>query len=97
MEGVEMEKVRVRVVVEGRVQGVYFRAHTQDMASLLDLKGWVRNRPDGSVEAVFEGDKDKVELVIEWCRRGPAHAKVTKVYSTWEGYSGEFSDFSIDY
>jgi acylphosphatase len=92
-----MEKVRVRVVVEGRVQGVYFRAHTQDMASLLDLKGWVRNRPDGSVEAVFEGDKDKVEQVIEWCRRGPTHAKVTKVYSAWEDYSGEFSDFSIDY
>ena len=92
-----MEKARARVVVEGRVQGVYFRAHTQDMAFTLGLTGWVRNQRDGTVEAVFEGDRDKVEQMIEWCRRGPIHAKVTQVHPTWEEYSGEFSDFSINY
>jgi acylphosphatase len=97
LEVVVMEKVRVRVIVEGRVQGVYFRAHTQESAFSLGLKGWVRNRRDASVEAVFEGDRDKVEEMIRWCRRGPSQAKVTGVHSTWEEYTGEFKDFSITY
>ena len=92
-----MEKARVRVIVEGRVQGVLFRYHTQETAFNLDLKGWVKNRRDGSVEAVFEGDKEKVDQIIRWCHQGPSEAKVIKVHLTWENYSGEFEDFTINY
>jgi acylphosphatase len=92
-----MEKVRAHVVVEGRVQGVFFRSHTQEMAHRLSLKGWVKNRRDGRVEAVFEGDKEKVEQMIHWCHRGPSEARVTNVQTDREGYSGEFEDFSIRY
>ena len=92
-----MEKARARVIVEGRVQGVLFRYHTQETAFNLDLKGWVKNRRDGSVEAVFEGDKEKVDQIIRWCHRGPSEAKVTKVHLNWENYTGEFEDFTINY
>ena len=92
-----MEKVRDRVIIEGRVQGVFFRHHTQEVAFRLDLKGWVKNRRDGSVEALFEGDKKKVDQIIQWCRRGPSEARVMNVQTTWENYAGEFDDFSIHY
>jgi acylphosphatase len=93
----DMEKVRARVIIEGRVQGVFFRSHTEEMAFTLRLKGWVRNRRDGTVEAVFEGDKDRVDQMIQWCHRGPSGARVTKVHLTGEEYTGEFEDFSICY
>ena len=92
-----MEKVRARVVMEGRVQGVFFRYHTQGMAHQLDLKGWVKNRTDGRVEALFEGEKEKVDQIIQWCHQGPPEARVTKVHLHWEDYSGEFNDFVISY
>jgi acylphosphatase len=92
-----MEKVRARVIIEGRVQGVFFRHHTQETASRLGVKGWVRNRRDGSVEAVFEGDQDRVDQIIQWCHRGPSEARVMKVHSTWENYTGEVEDFSVAY
>jgi acylphosphatase len=92
-----MEKARARVIVEGRVQGVFFRAHTQEMAYLLSLKGWVKNRRDGRVEALFEGDKAKVDEMIQWCHRGPSEARVTNVRVIWEEFAGEFKDFSITY
>ena len=92
-----MEKVRVRVIIEGRVQGVFFRHHTEETASRLGLKGWVKNRRDGSVEAVFEGDQDRVDQIVHWCHGGPSGASVTKVYSTREDYTGEFEDFSVIY
>jgi acylphosphatase len=92
-----MEKVRARVMIEGRVQGVFFRHHTQEVAFRLDLKGWVKNRRDGSVEALFEGDKKKVDQIIQWCHRGPSEARVMNVQTTWENYTGEFDDFSIHY
>jgi len=91
------KKVRARVIVEGRVQGVFFRHHTQEAASRLGVRGWVKNCRDGSVEAVFEGDQDRVDQIIQWCHRGPSEARVTKVYSTWESYTGEFEDFSVTY
>lgn len=74
--------VRVRVFVSGLVQGVGYRYSTVDRAKYLGLTGWVRNLPDGRVEAVFEGDKKTVESAIDWCRRGPAGAKVSDV--SWE-------------
>ena len=92
-----MEKVRARVIIEGRVQGVFFRHHTQGAAFRLGVKGWVKNLRDGRVEAVFEGEQQRVEQIIQWCHRGPSEAKVTKVYMTWEIYTGEFEDFSVTY
>ena len=92
-----MENARAHVIIEGRVQGVFFRYHTEEMALRLGLKGWVKNRPEGSVEALFEGDRDKVHQIIEWCHRGPAQARVIRVHQTWEDYRGEFDDFSITY
>ena len=92
-----MEKARARVIIEGRVQGVFFRHHTQEMAFKLGIMGWVKNRRDGSVEAVFEGERERVDQIVQWCHRGPSEARVTKVDSTWENYTGEFEDFSVTY
>jgi len=83
--------------VSGRVQGVFFRSETQDEALRHGLTGWVRNLPEGRVEAVFEGDKDKVDRLIEFCRRGPPGARVSRVDVQWESYTGEFRDFRIRY
>jgi acylphosphatase len=69
----------VRVVIHGRVQGVWFRAWTREQASLLGLDGWVRNRRDGTVEALFAGEDGKVEEMIALCGDGPPRAKVTEV------------------
>lgn len=83
------EPVRARVVVGGRVQGVFFRAQTRDMALRLGLAGWVMNRRDGSVEAVFEGDRAAVEDAVEWARTGPPAARVSSVDVSWEDTSNE--------
>lgn len=92
-----MEKVRAHVRIAGRVQGVFFRAHTQDEARKHLVTGWVKNRIDGSVEGVFEGEKDNVLALITWCRTGPPHARVNQVEVAWEQYTGEFADFSVAY
>lgn len=89
--------VRARVKVFGLVQGVFFRHNTRLMAQKLGLKGWVRNAPDGTVEALFEGPREKVEEMIKWCHKGPPAAVVERVQVEWEEYKGEFSDFSIRY
>jgi acylphosphatase len=87
--------VRAHLTVRGRVQGVYFRASTVQEAQNLCLTGWVRNCPDGSVEAVAEGDRRKVEDLIAWCRRGPQGARVQSVDVNWLAFSGEYQDFRI--
>ena len=92
-----MEKARAHVIIKGRVQGVFFRSSTQDEAIRLGLTGWVRNCPDGSVEAVFEGDKKVIEEIIKWCHKGPPWARVNEVKVTWEPYQGEFVRFSVVY
>lgn len=81
--------VRARVVVHGRVQGVYFRQSTAREASASGVSGWVRNLPDGSVEAVFEGSPAAVERAVESARTGPARASVTSCDVTWEPPEGE--------
>jgi len=96
-QSVHALKVRAHVIISGRVQGVFFRTETQDEAIRQSLTGWVRNMPDGRVEAVFEGEKDNVDKLIEFCRRGPPGARVTKVEVVWENYMGEFRDFRIRY
>jgi acylphosphatase len=70
---------RVRVRIHGRVQGVFFRAEARSRAESLGIAGWVRNAPDGSVEALFEGEPDRVDSMVEWCRHGPSGAHVTEV------------------
>ena len=92
-----MANVRRHVIIKGRVQGVWFRASTQDQAMASDLTGWVKNTWDGSVGAVFEGEEESVEKVIKWCHRGPPGAFVKEVQVTTEEYTGEFSTFSIEY
>jgi acylphosphatase len=74
---------------------VFFRAEVRDRASSLGLGGWVRNNRDGSVEAVFEGERDRVESMVAWCRKGPPHAKVEDVQVAWEDPRGE-SGFTVD-
>lgn len=92
-----MENVRAHLIISGYVQGIFFRAHTQEKAEMLGVKGWVKNRHDGDVEAVFEGEKGKVEEIIRWCHKGPAGARVSSVTVDREDYKGEFKDFSISY
>jgi acylphosphatase len=71
--------IRRRVIVRGRVQGVFFRETTRHLAEQAGVAGWVRNRPDGTVEAVFEGEPEAVKRVVEACRTGPPMAEVTDV------------------
>jgi acylphosphatase len=79
-------KVRARVYISGMVQGVFFRSETQDEALRRGVTGWVRNLRDGRVEAVFEGEKEKVAQLIEFCRRGPRGARVTRIDVSWEDF-----------
>ena len=81
--------VRRRVVVHGRVQGVFFRDSCERMASSAGVSGWVRNRNDGAVEAVFEGDPDAVERMVGWARQGPRRADVDRVEVSEEEPVGE--------
>ena len=85
---------RALVVVRGSVQGVFFRVETRNRARSLGLAGWVRNARDGTVEAAFEGDDERVESMVEWCRRGPAGARVEDVEVIWVASEGE-EGFSI--
>lgn len=88
---------RMHVYVSGRVQGVFFRAETQRAANGLRLTGWVRNMSDGRVEALFEGEDQDVDKMLEWCRVGPPAARVKEVLMEEETYLGEFNTFSIRY
>lgn len=88
------DMVRARLVITGIVQGVYFRANTVDLATTYGVGGWVKNRPDGAVEAVVEGRRADVAKVIEWCRLGPPKARVDNVEIHWEDYKDEFDGFT---
>lgn len=83
------------VIIEGKVQGVFFRANMQQVARSLGLTGWVRNLPDGRVEAVVEGAENNMAAMLDWCRQGPPYAVVRHVEVTEEPYSGDYRDFSI--
>jgi len=88
--------VRAHVIISGRVQGVWYRASTRDVAGGLTLYGWVRNLPDGDVEAVFEGPRDRVEEVVAWCRQGPPGARVDHCDVIWSEPKGE-GPFAVRY
>ena len=89
------ETARAHIFVEGKVQGVFFREKTRKKAEEIEVTGWVKNLPDGRVEAVFEGGKEKVQNLIEWSKRGPFFAKVDNVEIHWEEYQGEFKNFEV--
>ncbi len=91
------EKVRLRAVVHGDVQGVSFRAYTIMYAQGHDLTGWVRNRPDGTVEVLAEGSADLLDALEEWLHRGSPAARVTGVESERADATGEFSSFEVRY
>ena len=88
-------KVRAHIFVSGRVQGVFFRVETRYEAMKRNVAGWVRNTSGGRVEAIFEGEREDVEKLIEFCRKGPPGARVTKIDVQWGEYSREFKDFKI--
>lgn len=92
-----MAKRRVRVRIRGMVQGVCFRAFTRDAAIAAGVTGWVRNLRDGSVEAVFEGDAERVEHMIAWCHKGSPYGFVDHVEVKEEPYEGEYQRFQITY
>jgi len=89
------DKLRAHVVISGKVQGVFFRAETRTAAGLRRLKGWVRNRADGTVEAVFEGTTDQVRDMIGWCWQGSPFSRVENVTTDYPPFTGEFDDFRI--
>lgn len=89
------ENVRAHVNISGRVQGVWFRVETQKAAVRYGVKGWVRNKTDGSVEALFEGGQSEVENILNWCKTGAPLSRVEHVETVWEGFSGEFESFEI--
>ena len=88
-------KVRAHVIFEGLVQGVFFRANAKRCADSLRLTGWVRNRPDGTVEAVFEGEEERVKEAIEWCASRQPYAQVEQKREDISAPSGEFESFTV--
>jgi acylphosphatase len=84
-------------VITGRVQGVYFRSYTVDMARALGITGWVRNTRGSEVEALFEGEDQAVREMLEWCWTGSPSSRVEGVEAAWEEATGEFDDFSVTY
>lgn len=92
-----MSEIRIRLIIEGRVQGVWFRESTRRKAASLGVKGWVRNRRDGTVEVLAEGPENAVRELISWCHHGPSAASVTRVQETEEPWQGEFGSFETAY
>jgi acylphosphatase len=90
-------KQSVYVVISGEVQGVWFRASTKKKADELGITGWVRNTPDGKVDAVFEGDESQVNRMIKWCHQGPPLSKVEKVEAKIQDPIKGFNSFKIRY
>ena len=88
---------RVHIFISGLIQGVFFRANTQKKAEDLGITGWVKNVPDGRVEIVAEGERQKVEDLIEWAKKGPLIARVDNLDIEWQEYVGEFDSFETKY
>ena len=91
------KKTRVHTIIHGRVQGVFFRMETKRAAKKYGVAGWVRNKRDGTVEALFEGDEHQVDMMLEWCKTGPPLAKVEKLDINGQAYTGEFHQFDVVY
>jgi acylphosphatase len=89
----DLERAYVRV--SGQVQGVFFRDSTREKAEELGLAGWVKNLPDGQVEAVFEGPSQEVREMVRWCEEGPQHASVENVDTDFESTGGDLEGFEV--
>jgi len=90
-----MTNIRMRLIIEGRVQGVWFRESTRRQALGFGLTGWVKNRPEGTVEVLVEGPEQEVNQLISWCRKGPPTARVSGIRKTEETWQGQFDSFDI--
>jgi len=90
------ERSRIHLIIKGKVQGVFFRAFIEKTADELKLAGFVRNKKDGTVEVVAEGEKSALEQLIDACRKGPRSAEVTDIDVEWEVFKGEFGDFLVE-
>ena len=90
-----MANKRVQLFIRGRVQGVFFRAATQREARRLGIVGWVKNRNDGSIELVAEGEEESIKELVNWAGHGPSAARVENVDVRWRGYTGVFAEFRI--
>ena len=88
---------RAHVIFIGKVQGVFFRANTERKAKEIGVNGWIRNVEDGSVEAIFEGPKDKIKVLIVYCSKKQPHANVKDMKIDWQEYQNEFDEFIIRY
>ena len=91
------QKVRAYIFVSGLVQGVFFRENTRKKAQKLGITGWIQNLADGRIEAIFEGEKERVKEIIKWVKKGPIFAKVSGTDVEWQKYKGEFKNFEIRY
>lgn len=92
-----MQAKRAHLFIKGRVQGVYYRAFTRDTANAIGLAGWVRNLPDGRVEAVFEGSRGHIEQAIKQCHIGPSGAHVENIEVQWDNSYGDVTGFQVRY
>ena len=92
-----MKTAKAHLFIEGRVQGVFYRAFTRDLAARLGINGWARNLYDGRVEALFEGSRELLEQAIQECWKGPAGSSVRNIDVRWEESSGEHKSFEIRY
>ena len=90
-----MKDIRVHLIVEGRVQGVCYRDSTRIKAEELGINGWVKNRPDGTVEIAAEGSEVNVREFVQWCHYGPPYASVSKVIESSQEFRNEFDSFNI--
>ncbi|MGB3728334.1 MAG: acylphosphatase [Thermodesulfobacteriota bacterium] len=91
-----MDKKRLHLIIQGKVQGVFFRASTKEKACELGLRGFVRNKEDGTVEVIAEGDKTQLQKLADWCHIGPDHSIVDRVQIDWLPYITEFEEFTIN-
>ncbi len=89
------ERARVRIIISGRVQGVFFRRAAAEQARILGVTGWVRNLADGSVELVSEGKRRNLEMLLAWTHKGPPQARVDAVQAQWEPCQDEFLQFEV--
>lgn len=88
-------KARVHIIVKGLVQGIFFRVGAKEKARQLGITGWVRNLDSGKVEIVAEGEKKKLEELVEWCNKGPSSARIEEIKTEWQSCKAEFKNFDI--
>lgn len=92
-----MPKKQVHIIVRGRVQGVFYRACAREEANKLNITGWTKNREDGAVEIIAEGEEKDLKRFVDWCKQGPPASNVTDIQSSFSEATNEFESFNIKY